>query len=63
MESVAEVVFAQVGRTDFGGRNTLGELISWGEENGFGNVLDVALARGFFLRVSSETFDGEGHVS
>jgi len=63
MESVAKVVLLKSGELTSGGGIPSGELISLGEENGFGNVLDIALARRFSLRVSSETSDDEGHVS
>ena len=63
MESVAKVVLLKSGELTSGGGIPSGELISLGEENGFGNVLDIALTRRFSLWVSSETSDDEGHVS
>ena len=63
MESVAEIVLLKSGELTSGGGKPSGELISSGEENGLGNVLDAALAWRFFLRVSLGTSDSEGHVS
>ena len=63
MESVAEVVLLKSRELTSGGGILSGELISSRKENGFQNVLDAALARRFSLRVSSGTFDGEGHMS
>ena len=63
MESVAEVVLLKSGELTSGGRTPLGKLISSGEENGLGNVLNATLARRFSLRVSLGNSDGEGHLS
>ena len=63
MTSIAEVILLKLRELTSRGGIPLGELISLGEENGLGNALDAALTRRFSLRVSSETSDGESHMS
>ena len=63
MEPVAEVGLLKLGELTLGGGIFSGNLISSGEENDLGNVLDTAFARRFSLRVSWGTSDGESHVS
>jgi len=61
MKFVTKVVLLKSGELTSEGGIPSGESIFSGE-NDFGNVLDAALARRFFLRVSSGTSEGEGHV-
>ena len=59
MDFVAEVVLLKSEELTSGGRTSSGKMISSGKENSVGIILDTALARRFFLRVSSENSDGE----
>ena len=63
MESIIEVVLLKSEELTSEGGIPSGELFFSGKENSFGNVLDAALARRFSLRLSSETSDGEAHIS
>ena len=63
MNSVAEVVLLKSGELTSERWTPSGKLISSGEENGFGNILNAALAWRFSLWVSSGNSEGEWHVS
>jgi len=63
MESVTAILLLKSGELTSRGGIPSEELFFSREENDFGNILDPALARRFFLRLSSKTYDSKGHVS
>ena len=63
MESVAEIVLVKSEELTSRRWTSSGKLLSLGEGNDLGNVLNAAFTRRFSLRVSSKNSDSGRHVS